>query len=206
VNLTMPLAAWLGWTQSPGQVPGFGTLDAGDSRTLAAMLAHDPATRWCLTLTSPAGHAIAHGCARPGHGPPGPAGTDPGCGPRAGPGPPPWITAMTITPLQTGTCTHPRETRAYQPSRALRHIIEIRQATCARPGCRRAATACDLDHSIPYHLGGRTCECDLGPVCRADHKTKQAPGWSLTQTQPGHMTWTTPSGRSYTTEPTSYPD
>ncbi|MDX6393756.1 MAG: hypothetical protein QOJ73_4819, partial [Streptosporangiaceae bacterium] len=66
--------------------------------------------------------------------------------------------------------------------------------------------ACDLDHSIPYHLGGRTCECGLGPVCRHDHKTKQAPGWSLTQTQPGHMTWTVPSGRSYTTGPTSYPD
>ncbi len=37
-------------------------------------------------------------------------------------------------------------------------------------------------------------------------KLKQAPGWSLTQTQPGHMTWTTPSGRTYTTGPTSYPD
>jgi len=113
---------------------------------------------------------------------------------------------MTITPLQAGTCTHPRETRAYQPTRALRHLIEIRQATCTRPGCRRAATTCDLDHTIPYHLGGRTCECGIGPVCRHDHKTKQAPGWALTQSQPGHMTWTTPSGRTYTTEPTSYPD
>jgi hypothetical protein len=70
---------------------------------------------------------------------------------------------MAITPLQTGTCTHPRETHGYQPTQALRHLIEIRQAVCARPGCRRAATACDLDHTIPYHLGGRTCECDLGP-------------------------------------------
>jgi hypothetical protein len=68
-------------------------------------------------------------------------------------------------PLQTGDCTHPRETRSYQPTQALRHIIEIRQATCSRPGCRRAATACDLDHSIPYHLGGRTCECGIGPAC-----------------------------------------
>jgi hypothetical protein len=206
VNLTMPLAAWLGWSQSPGQVPGFGTLDASDSRALAAMLARDPATKWCITLTGPGGHAIAHGCAKPGHGPPGPAGTDPGGDPRAGPGPPPWISAMTITPLQTGDCTHPRETLAYQATQALRHIIEIRQATCSRPGCRRAATSCDIDHVVPYHLGGRTCECGVGPVCRHDHRAKQAPGWTLTQTQPGHMTWTTPSGRTYTTEPTSYPD
>jgi hypothetical protein len=229
VNLTMPLAAWLGWTQSPGQVPGFGILDAEDSRDLAAMLARDPSTRWCLTLTDPAGHAIAHGCAkhgppprpRTGSGPgPGPdGGPDPGPGsgpghgpgPRAGPGPAPpaytiWLQKVTITPLQTGTCTHPRETPAYQPSRALRHVIEIRQATCSRPGCRRAATACDLDHTVPYHLGGRTCDGDLGPVCRHDHHLKQAPGWTVTQTQPGHMTWTTPSGRTYTTGPTSYPD
>ena len=256
VNLTMPLAAWLGWSQCPGQVPGFGTLDAEDSRALAAMLAHDRATKWCLTLTDPAGHAIAHGCAK--HGPlpgprhdsgPGPGrdgGPDPGSGPgrghdggpdlgpedgpdhgpgpgpghgpgpRAGPGPAPpgpappgntsWLQSITITPLQAGTCTHPRETQGYQPSRALRHIIEIRQAACARPGCRRAATACDLDHTVPYHLGGRTCECGIGPVCRHDHHLKQAPGWTLTQTQPGHMTWTAPSGRTYTTGPTSYPD
>src|ERR1022692_3252204 len=49
-------------------------------------------------------------------------------------------------------------------------------------------------------------ECGLVPVCRHDHKTKQAPGWTLTQPRPGHMTWTTPSGRTYTTDPTSYPD
>ncbi len=101
----MPLAAWLGWTQSPGQVPGFGTLDAGDSRALAAMLAHDPATKWCLTLTGPGGHAIAHGCAkhgpppdpiddtgptpRPDHGPTPRAGPDLDPGPDHGPGPVP---------------------------------------------------------------------------------------------------------------------
>ena len=51
----MPLAAWLGWTQSPGEVPGFGPLDAADSRTLAGLLAQGPASQWCVTLTSPAG-------------------------------------------------------------------------------------------------------------------------------------------------------
>jgi hypothetical protein len=70
---------------------------------------------------------------------------------------------MTVTRCRPGTAPTPRETHGYQPSRALWHIIEIRQATRTRPGCRRAATACDLDHTIPYHLGGRTCECDLGP-------------------------------------------
>jgi hypothetical protein len=235
VHLTMPLLAWLGWSQSPGQVPGFGTTDADDSRALAAMLARDPATKWCLTLTDPAGHPVAHGCAR--HGPrppggeslpsgadprpdrtpdpgpdPGPDGTpDPGPGPRAGPGPAPpagtsWLQNLTLSLLHTGTCTHPRETPAYRPSAALRHLIEIRHATCTHPGCRRAATRCDLDHTVPYDQGGRTCTCNMGPRCRHHHQAKQAPGWTLTQTHPGIMTLTTRNGRTYTTHPTTYPD
>ncbi len=70
VHLTMPLTAWLGWTQSPGHVPGYGPVDADDARALATLLTYDPATQWCLTLTSPAGHPLAHACAP--HGPPGP--------------------------------------------------------------------------------------------------------------------------------------
>ena len=39
VHLTMPLTAWLGWTQSPGEAARFGPLDAADSRALAGLLA-----------------------------------------------------------------------------------------------------------------------------------------------------------------------
>ena len=96
VNLTMPLSAWLGWTQSPGDVPGYGPIDAEDSRTLAGLLAHHPANQWCVTLTSPAGHPVAHACASrgPGAGPDTPASpgtprspeTPSGPATRAGPG------------------------------------------------------------------------------------------------------------------------
>jgi hypothetical protein len=113
---------------------------------------------------------------------------------------------VTITDLETGTCTHQRESPAYRPPLSLQHLIRIRQATCAFPGCRRPATRCDLDHTIPHHLGGRTCECGLAPLCRGHHQAKQAPRWTLAQNQPGTMTWTTPSHRTYTTDPTSYPD
>jgi hypothetical protein len=63
-----------------------------------------------------------------------------------------------------------------------------------------------MDHTVPFDQGGRTCECNIGPRCRHHHKAKQAPGWTLTQTQPGIMTLTTRSGRTYTTYPTTYPD
>jgi hypothetical protein len=207
VHLTMPLMAWLGWSQSPGQVPGFGTIDADDSRALAAMLARDRSTTWCLTLTDPAGDPVAHGCAR--HGPRAGPAPPAGPAPSAGPAPPAdtsWLQNLTLNLLETGTCTHPRQTPAYRPGAALRHLIEIRHATCTHPGCRRPATRCDLDHTIPYDRGGRTCECNMGPRCRTHHKAKQAPGWTLTQTQPGVMTLTTRGGRTYTTHPTTYPD
>ena len=31
-------------------------------------------------------------------------------------------------------------------------------------------------HTIPYEHGGRTCECNLSPLCRSHHGAKQAPG------------------------------
>ncbi len=107
--------------------------------------------------------------------------------------------------LERVGCAHRRESAGYQPSPALRHLITIRQRTCAFPGCRRPATRCDQDHTIPYDKGGRTCECNLAPLCRAHHETKQTRGWRLEQPHPGHLTWTTPSGRTYTTHPTKYP-
>jgi hypothetical protein len=215
VNLTMPLAAWLGWTQSPGDVPGYGPVDAEDSRTLADLLACTPASRWCVTLTGPAGHPVAHACAR--HGPPGPPGPGaragparssppaPGCGPGNTPVPG-WLRGLTFATLQTRDCTHLRESPGYRPSPALRHLIEVRNPACTGPGCRRPATRCDLDHVTPYDQGGKTCECNLHPACRHDHHTKQVPGWTVTSPTPGTLTWTTPGHRSHTTTPAQYPE
>ena len=256
VNLTIPLTTWLGLTSHPGDAAGLGPLDAGVSRDLAADLAANPATRWCLTLTTPDGHATAHGCATtsppppsnqptagtprsgpPGAGPPGsgPSGTQPPgtrspTTPRPGTTPPgttpaasqpsgtqpsgtqpapsdalTWLSGIPLTGLETGTCTHPRQTPAYRPSPALRHLINIRDRTCFYPTCRQQAINCDHDHTIPYDQGGPTCECNLGPGCRRHHQAKQAPGWHLDQTTPGTYTWTLPNGRQLTTTPGHYP-
>ena len=121
-------------------------------------------------------------------------------------GRPGWISTVTITPWRASPCTHEGETTAYQPPPSLRHLIHIRQATCSHPGCRRPAVRCDLDHTIAHGQGGRTCWCNLAPLCRGHHDAKQTPGWTLTQDQPGTMAWVTPSHRTYTTHPTNYPD
>ena len=149
VNLVMPAITWLGLTDNPGEIAGTGAADAATCRDLASALAAQPASRWCLTLTDRYGHAVAHGCARAGPGPPGTA------DPRS------WLARITINPLETGICTHRRQTAVYRPSPSLRHLIKIRDLRCGYPGCRRPAARCDDDHTVPYHQGGRTCECNL---------------------------------------------
>jgi len=194
VHLTMPATAWLGLTDNPGDIPGIGPTDADTCRDLAGTLAANQATRWCITLTDPSGRAVAHGCARAGPGPPH----------ATSPERRSWLAKVTITPIAASTCDHRHQSAGYQPSATLRHLVKTRSPRCGYPGCRRPAVRCDDDHTVPHHKGGRTCECNLHPLCRHHHQTKQAPGWHLTQPQPGVLVWTTPSGRTYTTTPEPY--
>ena len=305
INVTVSLAAILGLCDTPGEVAAFGPVDADVTRDLIRAAGLHPATRWCVTVVSPDGQAIGHGCAHGRH--PAPAfspdsGTDPprtggsppgggssppgggssppgggssppgggdgppgssggpggngtprngggpgGEGPRGGPegdgpgnsgGPPgngggprgsrdrPGDTApgpvspfpalssqartfiqrlgVTITPLAVGTCDHRNQEPGYTLSPRLRHLIAARTVYCCAPGCRRPAARCDFDHTIAYRAGGRSCECNVRPLCRRHHRCKQAPGWALQQPDPGTMIWTTPAGRTYTTVPTTY--
>jgi hypothetical protein len=202
VNLTVPLATWLGGSGEPGHAAGYGPLDATDSRDLADVMAAGPGGRWCITFTGADGRPVAHGCARTG--PPADLRrTQPEARPRASPGTRPrdWTWTFTVTPLGSPACEHVSETPGYRPSAALRHLVEIRQPTCSHPGCRRPAACCDVDHTVPYHLGGRTCLCNLAPLCRRHHRVKQARGWALRQVSPGVLTWSTPAGRRYTVTP-----
>ena len=194
VHLTLPASTWLGLTDLPGETAGLGPIDAWTSRDLASRLAANGSlARWCITLTRPDGTAAAHACARAGPGPPG----DP-AGRRA------WLASQQFTWLEQGSCTHSSQTRSYRPPHRLADLTRARHRTCTFPGCRRPATRCDLDHTIPYDHGGRTCPCNLAPLCRRHHQTKQAPGWHLTQPEPGTLTWTTPHGRSYAVTPSRY--
>ena len=191
INLTMPLSAWLGLTDAPGEVAGHGSADAGTCRDLVARAG--PGTRYCLTLTGPDGRAVAHACAS-GAPPPAAAAVS-------------WATGLRdrLRYLESGTCSHARRVSRYRPPPDLVHLIRVRQRTCSFPGCRRPARRADLDHTHPWQRGGHTCECNLAPLCRRHHQAKQAHGWRLTQDQPGVMTWRTPSGRAYQTTGELYP-
>jgi hypothetical protein len=64
-DLVVPLATLLGLAERPGEIQGFGMLDPALARDLAAAAAASPHTTVCVTVTSPEGYAIGHGCARP---------------------------------------------------------------------------------------------------------------------------------------------
>jgi Domain of unknown function (DUF222) len=225
VTLTIPLTTLLDQADRPGEIPGIGPVDPWLARDLAAATAQSPRTTWCVTVTDEHGHAIGHGCARPeptgrrkqaGPGPPDGTGFSFTRTSRDGPpdGYDTWRlriprpgSGMTITldPVTTGNCDHRFQAKGHDPGVKLRHLSQVRHATCTSPVCRRPATTCDFEHNIPYEAGGRTCMCNGGPKCRHDHRLKQQPGWHVDQLADGSFRWTAPSGRGYTKEPTRYP-
>jgi Domain of unknown function (DUF222) len=104
-----------------------------------------------------------------------------------------------------GGCAHTDQSPGYRPPPRLREYVTARDVTCRNPACRQPAWRADLDHTIPYEHGGRTCRCNFGGGCRRHHQLKQHPRWKLEQTKPGVFTWTTPAGRTYTVGPDSHP-
>src|SRR5689334_19257274 len=225
VTLTVPLATVTGLADRPGELAGIGPVDPWLARDLAAAAARNPKTTWCVTVTDQDGHAVGHGCARPeprnhrkraGPGPP--AGTGFTFSPASRDGPPgghgTWRLhtpgdgpdlIITLESLATDPCDHRHESSRHDPGVRLKHLIQVRHSTCTSPVCRRPAAQCDVEHNTPYEVGGRTCRCNTGPKCRHDHRLKQHPKWRVDQLPDGTFRWTTPSGRTYTTEPTRYP-
>jgi len=104
-----------------------------------------------------------------------------------------------VQPTQLGGEPH------YRPSAALAEFIRCRDLCCRFPGCDKPAEVCDIDHSIPYGLGGPTHPSNLSLKCRAHHLLKTfwsgQKGWREQQFSDGTIIWTSPSGRTYTTTP-----
>jgi hypothetical protein len=110
-----------------------------------------------------------------------------------------------IEPLPAGDCDHRHQAKGHDPGVKLRHLAQVRHATCTGPGCQHPATNCDFEHNIPYEAGGRTCLCNGDPKCRHCHRMKQDPRWKAEHLPTGEIRWTMPCGRQHLTEPTRYP-
>ena len=101
----------------------------------------------------------------------------------------------------TNACNHEAAVPGYRIPERMRAVIEARDQDCGFPICRRPATQCDLDHTVPYDQGGLTCTCNLSGECRRHHRMKGLTPWRLRQPRPGTLSWTAPSGLSWTVTP-----
>ena len=101
-------------------------------------------------------------------------------------------------------CTHAHAVPGYRIPDRMRDLIEVRDQVCGFPICRRPASRCDLDHTVPYDQGGLTCPCNISGGCRHDHRMKGSTAWRLRQPRPGTLIWTAPSGLSWTVTPEAH--
>ncbi|MUL74818.1 HNH endonuclease signature motif containing protein [Mycolicibacterium sp. CBMA 226] len=94
----------------------------------------------------------------------------------------------------------------YRPSTAVDEFVRMRALTCMFPGCDQPATACDIDHTIPWPAGP-THPGNLSPKCRKHHLLKTfyggPDGWRDRQQPDGSIVWTAPTGHTYTSVPGS---
>jgi hypothetical protein len=90
---------------------------------------------------------------------------------------------------------------SYTVPKDLKDWLRVRDETCRFPGCRRAVTGCDIDHSTDWFCQGETAHDNLAHLCRKHHRLKHNTPWTVTHTGGGILTWTSPAGRTYTTEP-----
>jgi len=100
------------------------------------------------------------------------------------------------------------DAKSYRPPAALRHWVQLRDATCRFPGCTRRAVETDVDHNTEWSKGGATNPTNLGALCRRHHTLKTIGAFTTVGTPPGNVrdlssetpiTWISPTGRRATT-------
>jgi len=90
---------------------------------------------------------------------------------------------------------------AYRVPKPLRRWLELRDGSCRDPGCNRPAAGTDIDHTLDWGHGGISQHDNLACLCRGSHTKKHRLRWHVTQDNHGVLTWVSPTGRVYTTNP-----
>lgn len=89
----------------------------------------------------------------------------------------------------------------YVVPRDLRMWLRVRDEYCRFPGCGRAASHSDVDHTRDWQHGGTTSADNLAHLCPSHHRLKHHTRWRVHHDGGGTLLWTAPSGRTYRTEP-----
>ena len=104
-----------------------------------------------------------------------------------------------VKPLKVPNGAEP----GYRQSAAQAEFVRWRDLTCRFPGCDAPAEVCDIDHTKPYPHGP-THPSNNKLYCRTHHLLKTfytgLGGWTDRQLPDGTVTWTSPTGHTYSTE------
>ncbi|MBP2330189.1 hypothetical protein JOF56_010574 [Kibdelosporangium banguiense] len=95
--------------------------------------------------------------------------------------------------------------RRRHASPALADHIRLRDRYCRVPGCNVLAEDSEIDHTVRHSDQGETSAANTGAHCKYHNLWKERSPWTVDQPTPGTFTYTSPEGRTYTTEPDPYP-
>jgi hypothetical protein len=108
----------------------------------------------------------------------------------------------------TRLLTHPETgvvlsvgTDRYTVPKHLKRWLRLRDEVCRFPGCNKPAAHCDLDHSLDWQFDGLTAHDNLAHLCPGCHDLKSETGWTVKHLDNGLLNWTSPTGRTFTTQP-----
>ena len=111
----------------------------------------------------------------------------------------PSFTRILVHP-ETGAVLSVGRTR-YKVPKDLKRYLRVRDETCRFPGCNRSAAHSDLDHSLDWQFDGLTEADNLAHLCPPCHALKSETRWSVKHLTAGTLEWTSPSGRTFVSEP-----
>jgi hypothetical protein len=227
IEIRVGLSTLLGLDDHPGELPGWGPIDASEARLLAG---RQRAAEWRFAVLDDDGYLIYGGLTRRrptnsvglGRRTTGSAGSNRGVGCRGGVVeiharaalltelqrsphlPPAWAAlvgdiARQYADRDRALAALDADPAARLPNAGLRRHVQMRDRTCMAPGCRRPARKAELDHTRDHARGGPTVRANAGPLCLQHHMMKHHDGWTLTQPEPGRFCWISPLGQLYRT-------
>jgi hypothetical protein len=93
--------------------------------------------------------------------------------------------------------------KRFAPPSLKRHI-QLRDRTCRQIGCTEPAERAEIDHTQRHTDHGETSQANTAALCRKHNLLKERTTWKIEQEKPGTLTFTTPTGKTYTTAPDPY--
>ena len=98
-----------------------------------------------------------------------------------------------------------RRIAGYVPPADIAAYVRGRDGTCIYPGCERTAWECQLDHRVPYDLGGETAADNLHSLCQKHHNVKtDRRAFYLADPSSGEVVWLFSDGTYALADPAGF--